>query len=69
MSKWILIFVEDNDISEPMTFDTYEEAYKEMEHEFNITRDIDDDSAIHEDYASVQGCCNSWDWRIYEVKF
>lgn len=68
MSKWILIYVEDNSIYEPTTYDTYEEAYKEMEHEFNITRDIDDDSTIHKDYASVQSDYNNWDWRIYEVK-
>lgn len=69
MSKWILIYVEDNDILEPTTYDTYEEAYKEMEHEFNLTKDDDTDGNIHEYYASIQTDYNNWDWRIYEVKF
>ena len=30
ISKWILIEVENQGISEPDIYDTYEEAYKEM---------------------------------------
>lgn len=68
MSKWILISVEDNDILMPETYDTYEQAYKSMEKEFNRLKDVGDDANIHKDYASIQSDYHNWDWRIYEVK-
>ena len=68
MSKWILINAEDNDILEPKTYDTYEEAYEAMENEFSRLKDDTDDANIHADYASIQSDYCNWDWRIYEVK-
>lgn len=69
MSKWVLISVEDNSILEPTTYDTYEQAYEEMERDFNMTKYGDEWASIHENYASIQTDFYSWDWRIYEVKF
>ena len=69
MSKWILITVENNDIIEPTTHDTYKQAYQAMEREFTRLRDAQDDASICENYASIQSDCNNWDWRIYEVKY
>ncbi|MEE1084984.1 MAG: hypothetical protein UH850_14755 [Paludibacteraceae bacterium] len=69
MSKWILIEVENNDILEPTTYDTYEDAYEEMVFQFNLIKGADMDANIHKDYVSVQSDYNSWDWRIYEVKY
>ena len=68
MSKWILIEVENNDIAEPDVFDTYEEAYNEMEHRFNSLKEEYDDCNIHENYASIQSEFNNFDWRIFEVR-
>lgn len=68
MSKWILIFAEDNDISEPEVYDTYEQAYEKMKRQFNKLKTIDDCANIHKDYASIQSDCDIFDWRIFEVK-
>lgn len=69
MSKWVLIMAENNEITKPDIYDTYEQAYEAMEHEFNKLKEIDDEANIHEDYASIQSDYDNYDWRICEVKF
>ena len=71
MSKWILIEVEDHTINEPDVYDTYEEAYAQMEERFNeINHDYDkeDEASISTDYAFVCYDSISIDWKIFEVK-
>ena len=68
MSKWILIQTENNDILEPTTYDSYEQAYEAMKNEYDILKENWHDGNIHSDYASIQSDYENWDWRIYEVK-
>lgn len=68
MSKWVLIFAENNEIGKPDVYDTYEQAYKVMERRFNRLKEIDDEANIHADYASIQSDYDNFDWRIFEVK-
>lgn len=67
MSKWILIEVENQGISDPDTYETYEEAYTEMEKRYNELVEEDDEASIHSIYASIQTDSYNVDWRIYEV--
>ena len=69
MSKWVLIFAENNEIGKPDVYDNYEEAYGAMERRFNRLKEIDDEANIHEDYASIQFDYDNFDWRIFEVKY
>lgn len=71
MSKWILIEVEDNTINEPDVYNTYDEAYAQMEQRFNeASRDSmkESEAGIKEDYAFVSYDSVTIDWRIFEVK-
>lgn len=68
MSKWILIEVDNQSINEPDTYNSYIEAYTEMENRYNDLKTDDAECNIHEDYASIQSDCNNIDWRIYEVE-
>ena len=76
VSKWVLIETEDNDILEPDTYDSYTEAYIEMEKRhkeiydkcFCVGGHHDDETNIHEDYAFVDYDAVRISWRIYEVK-
>lgn len=70
MSKWILIEVQDNTINEPDVYDTYNEAYAQMEKRFNEFNDDyykEDEASIEEDYAFVSYDSISIDWRIFKV--
>ena len=67
MSKWILIEVENQGISDPDTYETYDEAYEEMERRYNELVEEDDEANIHSVYASIQTDSYNVDWRIYEV--
>ena len=67
MSKWILIEVENQGISYPDTYETYEEAYTEMEKRYNELVEDGDEASIHSIYASIQADSYNVDWRIYEV--
>ena len=67
MSKWILIEVENQSIECPDTYDTYEEAYAEMERRYNNVREEEDEASIEDEYAFIQTDCYNVDWRIHEV--
>lgn len=69
MNKWILIEVQNHDIEEPDTYDSYELAYEEMDRRFNKHKEDDWECNIHKKYASIQSDFANWDWMIYEVKF
>ena len=68
MSKWILIEVVNQTIEEPDTYNTYKEAYAEMEKRYNILKESNDEYSINDFYATIQTDCDNYDWRIYEVK-
>lgn len=68
MNKWILIGTEDDEILLPNTYNTYEEAYKAMEREFNLLAFESDYSYFYDNYAVVKDDYHNWAWRIYEVK-
>jgi hypothetical protein len=70
MSKFILIEVCNQEIYEPDVYNSYDEAYAEMERRFNkVSEEAEEnDCSICKDYASVQTICDNFDWRIYEVK-
>ena len=68
ISKWILIEVENQGISEPDIYDTYEEAYKEMKRRYEATMEDSDKTNITDFYADIQSDLYNVDWRIFEVK-
>lgn len=68
ISKWILIEVENQGISEPDIYDTYEEAYKEMKKRYEALMEDDDKTNITDFYADIQSDSYNVDWRIFEVK-
>ena len=68
VSKWILIEVEIQGISEPDIYDTYEEAYKEMKRRYEAVMEDDDKTNITDFYADIQSDSYKVDWRIFEVK-
>ena len=68
ISKWILIEVENQGISEPDIYDTYEEAYKEMKRRYEAVMKDSDKTNITDFYADIQSDSYNVDWRIFEVK-
>ena len=68
ISKWILIEVENQGISEPDIYDTYEEAYKEMKRRYEAVMENSDKTNITDFYADIQSDSYNVDWRIFEVK-
>jgi hypothetical protein len=68
ISKWILIEVENQGISEPDIYDTYEEAYKEMKRRYEAVMEDSDKTNITDFYADIQSDSYNVDWRIFEVK-
>ena len=68
ISKWILIEVENQGISEPDIYDTYEEAYKEMKRRYEAAMEDSDKTNITDFYADIQSDSYNVDWRIFEVK-
>lgn len=68
ISKWILIEVENQRISEPDIYDTYEEAYKEMKRRYEAVMEDSDKTNITDFYADIQSDSYNVDWRIFEVK-
>ena len=68
ISKWILIEVENQGISEPDIYDTYEEAYKEMKRRYEAVMEDSDKTNITDFYADIQSDSYNADWRIFEVK-
>ncbi len=67
MSKWILIEVENQNINEPDTYNSYAEAYGEMKSRYESLAE-GDEASISEYDASIQTYSCSIDWKIYEVK-
>jgi hypothetical protein len=68
MSKWILIEVENQNINEPDTYDSYVEAYDEMERRYENLAENGDEVSIDKYDASIQSDSCNIDWKIYEVK-
>lgn len=67
MSKWVLIEVENQNINEPDTYNSYKEAYKEMKNRYGILVEDGDEASISSHNASIQTDAYNIDWKIYEV--
>lgn len=67
MSKWILIEVENQNINEPDTYDSYIEAYDEMKSRYENLVEERDEASIDEYDANIQTDSYNIDWKIYEV--
>lgn len=67
MRKWILIEVENQNINEPDTYNSYKEAYKEMKKRYEILANDGDEASIGAYNASIQTDLYNIDWKIYEV--
>lgn len=68
MSKWILIEVENQNINEPDTYDSYIEAYDEMKSRYENLVEEGDEASIGEYDANIQTDSYNIDWKIYEVE-
>lgn len=68
MSKWILIEVENQNINEPDTYDSYIEAYDEMKSRYENLVEEGDETSIDEYDANIQTDSYNIDWKIYEVE-
>lgn len=68
MSKWILIEVENQNINEPDTYDSYIEAFDEMKSRYENLVEKEDRASINEVDASIQTDSYNVDWKIYEVE-
>lgn len=67
MRKWVLIEVENQNINEPDTYNSYAEAYNEMKKRYgNLVKD-GDEASIGTYNASIQTNAYNIDWKIYEV--
>ena len=67
MRKWVLIEVENQNINEPDTYNSYKEAYKEMKKRYGILVKDGDEASIGSHNASIQTDLYNIDWKIYEV--
>ena len=67
MSKWILIEVENQNINEPDTYESYIDAYDEMKTRYENLVEKGAKASIHEYDASIRMHSYSIDWKIYEV--
>ncbi len=68
MSKWILIEVENQNINEPDTYDSYIEAYDEMKSRYENLVEERDEASINEYDANIQTDSYNIDWKICEVE-
>ena len=68
ISKWILIEVENQNISEPDVYNTYEIAYGEMKRRYESLAESGYETNITDFYADIQSDSYNVDWRIFEVK-
>ena len=66
--KWILIEVENQNISEPDTYNSYMEAYTEMKSRYEHLVEEGNEAFISEYDASIQTDSYNIDWKIYEVR-
>jgi hypothetical protein len=69
MSKWVSIWIHDNFIEMPITFDTYAEAYDDMLDDFSRLSIGSIKSEISDMYAYIENDEHYIAWRLYEVKF
>lgn len=67
MNKWILIEVENQNINEPDTYNTYEEAFNEMKRRYEKLVEEGDEASINTLTASIQTNSYNVDWKIYRV--
>ena len=67
MRKWVLIEVENQNINEPDTYNSYKEAYEEMKKRYGILVKDGDEASIGSHTASIQTDLYNIDWKIYEV--
>ncbi len=67
MSKWILIEVENQNINEPDTYNSYTEAYATMKSRYENLVEEGDSASISEFDANIQTDSYNIDWKIYEV--
>lgn len=65
--KWVLIEVENQNINEPDTYNSYAEAYKEMKKRYGILVKDGEEASIGSHNASIQTDLYNIDWKIYEV--
>ena len=68
MSKWILIEVENQNINEPDTYDSYIEAYDEMKSRYENLVEERDEASIDEYDANIQTDSYNIDWKTDGVK-
>lgn len=68
MSKWILIEVENQCINEPDTYNSYEEAFKEMESRYENLAEEGGEASISNFDASIQTDSSNVDWKIYGIE-
>ena len=75
--KFVLIEVVEREISDPMYFDTFEEAHAKMEECFFEANGCDPENYEPEDLDGVLGERLAWcenanhdncDWKIFEIK-
>ena len=69
MSKWVSIWIHDNFIEMPVTFDTYAEAYDDMLDDFSRFSIDSIKAEISDMYAYIESDEHYIAWRLYEVKF
>ena len=69
MSKWVSIWIHDNFIEMPTTFDTYAEAYDDMLDDYSRFSLNSVKAEISDMYAYIQTTEHYIAWRLYEVKF
>lgn len=67
IDKWILVEVENQNINEPDTYDTYEEAFNEMKRRYEKLVEEYDEASINTLTASIQTDSCNIDWKIYKV--
>ena len=67
MSKWVLIEVENQNINEPNTYNSYAEAYNEMKKRYRILVKDGENASIGAYNACIQTNAYNIDWKIYEV--
>ena len=68
ISKWILIEVENQNINEPDTYNSYIEAYEEMKSRYETFVEEGNEASIDEYNANIHTDLYNVDWKIYEVK-
>lgn len=67
-NKYVLIEVENQNINEPDTYDSYIEAFGEMKRRYENLMGEGDESSIHEFDACIQTSVYNIDWKIYKME-